>query len=124
MSEKNVYADAAGWIQKFGDNPAINEREFNGGTVRDFTIKAVGGNKLVRISVFPEFECDIPEDAFIAVEGKFQKREHNGNTYLNITATKLAVDGKTIRRKERQVVNQSSDASGSAGGSEDNGPGF
>lgn len=122
MSEKNVYADAAGWIQKFGDKPAVNERDYNGGIVRDFTIKAVGGNKLVRISVFPEFDCVIPEDAFIAVEGKFTKREHEGNTYLNITASKLAVDGKTIRKSERTVSNQQTTDAGSSG-SED-GPGF
>ena len=120
--QKKVYADAAGFIQKFGtDKEAVTERDVNGGTVKDFTIKAIGSQKLIRVSVFDEFDVEIPEDAFIAVEGVFTKREVNGVTYNNITASKLAVDGVTYRKAARNVVNRQDDAAGS---SDDDGPGF
>lgn len=124
--QKKVYADAAGFIQKFGnDKDAVTTRDVNGGSVRDFTIKAIGSQKLIRVSVFDEFDCEIPEDAFIAVEGVFTKREVSGTVYNNITANKLAVDGVTYRKAARNVVN-AQDNAGSTGSSssDDDGPGF
>lgn len=104
---ENVYLVAAGFVQKFPNKDAVVERDVNGGKVRDFTIKALGTQKLVRISVFlsdfPTFSVE-DGDAVMA-EGKYSASGDQGQ-FHNITAYKLAVNGVAIKKNAREVVNQ------------------
>lgn len=103
---ENVYLVAAGFIQKFKDKDAITVRDTNGGKVVSFTIKALGTQKLVRISAFASdfAEFSPAQDDFVVAEGKYEASGDN-NQYHNITAYKLNVNGQKITRKEREVVN-------------------
>lgn len=117
MSESK-YLVATGYVQKFKDKPAVNKREANGKTLHDVTIKTVGKQQLVRITIWPEHDLTaapegaILDDSFISVEGKLEVSENNGRTYYNISASKLHVDGKRIPKQERNTVaNAAADAS-------------
>lgn len=119
MADK-PYLTAAGFVQKFPNKDAVNHREANGTKVRDFTIKAVGSQKLIRVSVFAELAAgDITDGDYIAVEGPYSASGDNGQ-YHNITAARIFV-GKGARKGEREVVNQNQ-GSQSAAGSEDSNP--
>jgi hypothetical protein len=112
-----VYLVAAGFIQKFPNKDAVSVREANGQKVRDITIKAVGSQKLIRVTVWPEFESvDLGEGYYVAVEGKYSASGDNGQ-FHNISAARIfaAPSGK---KAEREVVNQ---GGGSNGGSSNGG---
>lgn len=112
----NEYVVIQGQVQQFKDKPVIAEREVSGGTVRDFTVKTSPGQKLVRVTLFPEFDdVEITKGAFISADGRYSVNESNGNTYYNLTASSLVVV-PAVSKAPREVVNQQS------GGSED--PGF
>lgn len=109
----NEYVTVVGQVQQFKDQPVIKEREVSGGTVRDFTIKTSPGQKLVRITLFPEFDSvEIGKGDFISADGRYSVNESNGKTYYNLTASSLVVV-PAVKKAAREVVNQQS------GGSED-----
>lgn len=105
MADKPYYT-VAGFVQKFGDKPAIETREVSGQNIREFTVKAIGTQKLVRITLWPEFNgVTIDKGLFVVADGKFSTSEGtNGRQFYNLSATELA----TLRvqeRAERDTVN-------------------
>lgn len=119
MAEETKFLGAGGFIQKFGDKDAITTRDVNGQTVRDFTIKVFGSQKLVRITVWPEFkDVEITPGSVVFVDGKFRQSEgQNGRVFYSIDAKDLVVIPGSPRA-DREVVNQptttSNDQSASA----------
>lgn len=102
------YATAVGFVQF-----PVTEREANGSDVRDVTIRTpgtvLGGGALIRITVWPDLnEAVIEEGDFVAVDGKLDVRVVDDKTYLNLSASKLAVNGVVYRSAnadvEREVV--------------------
>lgn len=109
------YPGAAGFVQQFGaDKPAVTTREVNNQTIREFTIKALGSQKLIKVTLWPEFAgTEINAGDFVAVEGKMTVNEKNGVTYFNLSASKLA-KGVSCAKADRQVVNSTSTTSESS----------
>jgi hypothetical protein len=98
------YATAVGFVQF-----EVTERDLpSGQTVRDATIRTPGSDgRLVRITLWPEFdETEVNEGDFIAVDGKFEERQVEGKTYLNLNPNKLAVLA-AAPRAEREVERKS-----------------
>lgn len=98
------YATAIGFVQF-----EVTERELpSGQTVRDATIRTPGSDgRLVRITLWPEFdETEVNEGDLIAVDGKFEERNVDGKTYLNLNPNKLAVV-EAAPRAEREVERKS-----------------
>jgi hypothetical protein len=116
------YLVRGGFVQKFRDKPAVVTRDYNGGSVRDFTIKLIGTDALVRVSVFDSIEApEIEEGDLVFVDGKLSSNEHNGTTYHNLTANSLAVV-KGCKRKEREVSNPVNAAQAPPAASSDSAP--
>lgn len=107
MSEK-TYATVAGFVQF---DP--QERDVNGKTVRDVTVKAIGSQKLVRITVWPEHsETEIDKGHFLVADGVFststgQGKDGGSREYLNLSAGTL-LSLPSAPKKEREVVAASS----------------
>lgn len=86
------YATAVGFVQF-----PVNEREANGSQVRDITIRtpgteANGGGALIRVTLWPDLEdTAVVEGDFLMVDGKLDVRNVDGRTYINMSASKLAV---------------------------------
>lgn len=103
MSDK-VYAAADGFVQF---DPRT--REANGQTVRDVTIKQFGSQKLIYITVWPEFDdTEINKGDFVAVDGLYSSRvkqtdDGSPKEYINISAGSLVVV-PGARKAERTVV--------------------
>lgn len=106
-----TYASVAGFIQF---DPV--EREVNGKSVTDITVKAIGSQKLVKITVWPDFEeLSLKKGFFVAADGKFesrmgQKQDGSPVEYLNLSAKDLFV-GQPAAKSERQVISSSSSSS-------------
>lgn len=87
MSE---YASAAGFIQF---DP--KSRDVNGKAIRDVTIRALGSNKIVRVTVWPDHAATpLAKGDFIAVDGKFSTNKGQNAageeiTYYNLSASTL-----------------------------------
>ncbi len=82
MSDDAIYGSAAGFIQF-----DVEEREANGATVRDVTIRSLATGDLLRITVWPEHEdVELEKGDFIAVDGKVTIREVEDKTYVNMSA--------------------------------------
>lgn len=101
------YASAAGFVQF-----DVNEKEANGQEIREFTIRAVGTQKLVKVTLWPEF-ADVPVEKgdFVAVDGKFtqslgQAPDGSPREYLNLSASMIVVTPGE-KRAEREVVTKS-----------------
>lgn len=98
------YASAAGFIQF-----DVKTREVNGQTVRDVAIRAVGSQKLISVTVWPEFDAvELERGDFIAVDGKFkqslgQAPDGSPREYFNLSASALVKIAPAIK-KERGVV--------------------
>lgn len=105
------YATVAGFIQF-----DVNEREVNGQAVRDATVRAVGTQKLVKITVWSDFEeVPLSRGDFVVVDGKFstnegQTKDGTPITYLNLSASNL-VRIAPEERQRREVVNESGGSS-------------
>lgn len=111
MAEKATYVSASGFVQF---EPA--EREANGQTVIDYTIKTPGPEgTLVRITVWPELQgTPIEQGDFLAVDGKltvssFTGRDGVSRQSVQISASNLAVV-PSIKAAERKVVNKGKSA--------------
>lgn len=100
------YVVAAGIVQQFKDKPAVTEREVSSQTVREFTIKAVGSQKLIKVTLFPEFaDVAIEKGTGVFVDGKYTVNTQGERTYYNLTATSIAVV-PPVKKAQREVVNQ------------------
>lgn len=103
MADKQ-YATALGFVQF-----DVDERDVNGQTVRDVTIRtpgtpSTGGGVLIRVTLWPEFAAtEVTKGDFIAVDGTVDVREVGGKSYVNMNAKELAV---TVPAKKltREVV--------------------
>jgi len=99
------YATAVGFVQF---EPV--EREANGQTVIDYTVKSPGAEgNLIRITVWPELQGDkIEKGDFIAVDGKLTlssyEKDGERRQSIQISAKQLAVL-KGRQQADREVVN-------------------
>lgn len=101
---KKTYLVAAGIVQKFPDKPAVAERDVNGQAVRDITIKTVS-QKLVRITVWPEFaSLVLGEGYFVFAEGEY-KASGDNNQFHNVSAFRIGAFPCAVKA-DREVVNQ------------------
>lgn len=102
MAEFKEFKGAGGFVQF-----PVEERDVNGQTVRDVTIRALGSDgPYIRITVWPEFaDTDVEEGDLVFVDGPFEAREGQTKSgekrvYLNMSAKSLVViKGET--REER-----------------------
>lgn len=108
MSDKS-YAGASGMVQF---DP--RQREVNGKTVTDVVIRANGSQKLIDITIWPEFQLATPvkKGDFIAADGEFQTRTYQdkeGSTRegLQISPYSL-VHLPSVPKAERTVVQAAS----------------
>jgi hypothetical protein len=107
---EGTYAVLVGIVQKFGDKDVVAEKEANNVTLREFTVKAAGSQKLVRVTLWPEF-AHVPieaGDSFLG-EGKFTQSEGKNMTFLNLSATVVHVNGKKYGKQDvetDEVVNR------------------
>lgn len=101
MSDVTDYAVAAGFIQF---DP--KEKEINGKQVRELAIRAVGTQKRVYVTVWPQHAgVSLEKGMFVVAEGKFQKRTGNeGQVYNNLSASSLVVL-QQVEAAERETVN-------------------
>lgn len=84
------YVVTSGIVQQFGDKPPYETREVNGSDVRDFTIKTLTTQSLVRISLWEEMaDTEVGKGDFVAVDGKYTVSDDG--KYHNISATSVAV---------------------------------
>ena len=100
------YGSAAGFIQF-----PVNEKEVNGQDIREFVIRAVGSQKMIKITLWPEWEdVVVDEGDFVAVDGKYevslgQGRDGSQREFVQITPYKIVVTkGETRKENERKVV--------------------
>lgn len=107
MADK--YVGATGFVQF---DP--KEREANGQTVIDYTIKTPGPEgSLIRITVWPELQgTEIKKGDFIAADGKLNISSFTGDDgasrqSVQISATALAVL-PGVAKADREVVNSGS----------------
>lgn len=92
---KQTYVTVVGFVQF---DP--NEREYDGGQLRDISVKPPGDpDKLIRVTLWPEWE-DVPVERgdFVAADGLFSRDTYQANdgtkkTSLQISAKKLNVNG-------------------------------
>jgi hypothetical protein len=99
----DTYAVVAGFVQDFGNpDKAVTERDANGKAVREVTVRALGTQKNVRITIWPEYK-DTPIGAgdFIVAEGKFtqnlgQAQDGSPREYLNLSASRLLVTPSAV----------------------------
>lgn len=93
MAEYKEFKGAGGFVQF-----PVEERDVNGQTVRDVTIRSLGSEgAYIRITVWEEWnETDIDEGDLVFIDGPFEARE--GQTkdgekrvYLNMSAKSLKV---------------------------------
>jgi hypothetical protein len=104
----DVYATANGFIQF-----PVEEREVNGQTVRDITIRTPGsrevpgGGQLIRITVWPEFsDVDLKEGDWVGADGKLEVREVGDKVYVNLNSVSKFAVVPGVQRAEREVVNK------------------
>ena len=89
----STFVSLSGVVQSFGDNPVVNERETSAGIIREFTIRTTGNQKLVRVSVFPEYADSIDGLAAgdgVFVDGSYSERVVGEKTYNNLTSKTVA----------------------------------
>jgi hypothetical protein len=103
MSE-NTYASAAGFIQF-----PVEEKEVNGKDLREFVIRGLGSQKLIKVTLWDEWAAtEVKKGDFVAVDGKFesslgQAKDGSQREYLQITAYSLIVT-PGIEKAERDAV--------------------
>lgn len=104
MADDAIYGSAAGFIQF-----DVEEREANGATVRDITIRSIATGDLLRITVWPEHEdVELEKGDFVAVDGKVTIREVDDKTYVNMSAFGLVVLSPAPRAESEVVTKKSS----------------
>jgi hypothetical protein len=104
MADKD-YKSVAGFIQFDPE-----EREVNGQTIRDVTIRALGSEcPYIKVTVWEEFaDIELERGQFLAVDGAFEARVAPNKagvqtTYLNISAKSIVVL-EPVARGEASVV--------------------
>lgn len=106
MSDK-AYAGASGHVQF---DP--REREVNGKKVVDVVIRAHGSQKLIDVTIWPEFQLTQPvkKGDFISADGGFTTRTYqasDGSTREGLQISPMSlVHLPAVPRAEREVVQQ------------------
>lgn len=107
---KKPYVTAVGIVQAFTKEgvkqPAVRTGEANGQPVWNFTIKTAT-QSYVDVALWSEYAASAPhilEGMGVMVDGPYEQRVHNGNTYHKISAARLVVIPGVVRA-EREVVN-------------------
>lgn len=115
---KKTYVTAIGFVQF---DP--NEREANGKSLTDVTIKTPGGEgAYIKVTIWPEFDLSvldtpIAKGDLVAADGAFESSTYQNaagetKTGLQISAFNLNVNGKRIPRSDsREVVQGAKPAS-------------
>jgi len=98
------------------------ERSAAGKDVRDVAVRAIGNNKMVNITVWPENDSiPLQKGDFIVADGKFtstpgQNKEGEAVTYNNLSATvihnltgSVAAPTKKAAKKEAAVTSDAGD---------------
>ena len=76
----------------------ITEREVNGETVRDVTVRDAISGDLIKCTIWANFDdIEIYQNDLVAIEGKLSVREYKGNKYFNLDTKRLVnLAGGTI----------------------------
>lgn len=108
--DKKTYLSVVGFVQF-----EPRERDANGQTVRDIAVKPGGSAKLIRVTLWPEFDhASVEQGDFIGAEGAFTRSTFNDKDTgekresLQISANKLNVNGKRFDPQERGTTRASS----------------
>lgn len=111
VAEEGVWVTMGGIVQQFKKDgnysPVVRSNNVNGQNVDNFTIKTFPGQKLVSVSLWPEFAGlaqHLKKGAFVALEGKLREETKNGTTYYNVSASEISVL-VPVTRQERPVEN-------------------
>jgi single-stranded DNA-binding protein len=123
LSDK-TYAVAIGVVQQFGDNPVVREREANGKKVYDVAIKTFTAQKILNITIWPEFEIDVSKikrGDLVWADGEFTSRVYQTQSGeqregLQISASSLG-HLAAVPRAAREVVQQAAVAQSAGSGS-------
>lgn len=109
MADKKTYLSVVGFVQF-----EVNERDANGQDVRDFSVKPSGSDKLIRVTLWPEFShAPVEVGDFVGAEGAFTRSTFNDKDTgekresLQINANKLNVNGKRYDPQERETTRSS-----------------
>lgn len=110
----NTYLSVVGFVQF-----EPRTREANGQDIRDFTVKPAGSDKLIRVTLWPEFDhAPVEVGDFVGAEGKFtrstfqDKDTGESRNSLQISANKLNINGKRYDPADRDVKKSASDEEG------------
>lgn len=125
MADAKQYAVAQGIVQKFGDKPAVVDREVSGQTLKEFTIKSLNTQALVRVTLWPELGSSaskVVKGALVAVDGQASSYQgKDGQTYHSITAREIVIVPPEAKA-DREVVNNGNTAAPAQATA--SGPGF
>lgn len=107
MAKKDRYYVVAGTVQFDPE-----EREVSGSPVTDVVLKTIGSQKLVKVTLWSEFDIEgalgraIDRGDLVVADGKYTTSEgKNGKTYHNLSPFVLHVNGTRIEKQERDIVN-------------------
>lgn len=110
MAEFKEFKGAGGFVQF-----PVEEREVNGQTVRDVTIRALGSEgPYIKITVWPEYDhVDIAEGDLVFLDGPFEAREGQSKSgekriYLNMSTSNSLKVFKPEEKQERGTTKKSS----------------
>lgn len=83
------YITVAGFVQFDPRN-----REAGGKPVRDVAVRAIGNNKIINITFWPEQTMPVNKGDFLVVDGKFtqrtgQNKQGESQTYYNLSASTI-----------------------------------
>ncbi len=104
------YAVAAGIVQF-----DVNEKEANGQNIREVTIKTFTSQKLIKVTLWPEFDgVDVKKGDTLFVDGKYnvslgQGKDGSQREYVSISATQVAVVPGAVKA-ERNIVQRGAQA--------------
>lgn len=109
LAEFKEFKGAGGFVQF-----PVEERDVNGQTVRDVTIRALGSEgPYIRITVWPEFShVDIEQGDLVFLDGPFEAREGQSKdgekrVYLNMSTSGSLVVFKSEEKQERGTTRKS-----------------
>jgi hypothetical protein len=102
------YITVAGFVQFDPRN-----REAGGKPVRDVAVRAIGNNKIINITFWPEHDMPVNKGDFLVVDGKFtqrtgQNKQGESQTYYNLSAStilRLVPDTSPSAPKPKQQEN-------------------
>ena len=105
MSDKQ-FATVAGIVQF-----EVETREANGKELREATIRAIGSGKMVRITLWDQFEdLEVEKGDFIVADGEAKQNTKDGKTYNNLNAYRVYVAKPFQPKETTRTVNGGDDS--------------